>query len=281
LTPEPLIRNISDTARWVAMCRAAESDRPDPLFRDPLARRLAGDRGEQILRQMTPGGHWAFALRTHLIDRAIESAIAEGFTTVLNLAAGFDTRPYRLDLPREFHWVEVDLPAILEEKQGLLRGETPRCRLDRVPVNLVDVEARRLFFARLGSVSTKVLIVAEGLLVYLERDNVAALARDLAASTSFQRWVMDLASPGLVHMLQKQWEKTLTRAGSPLIFGPPEGPAFFQPAGWRPREVHSLLHAAARARRLPLWLRLLALFPASSGTQGSRPWSAVCIFDRA
>ena len=47
-TVEPLIRNISDTACWAAIYRARETERPNPLFRDPLARRLAGTRGEQI-----------------------------------------------------------------------------------------------------------------------------------------------------------------------------------------------------------------------------------------
>src|SRR4051794_2293342 len=46
---EPLIRNISDTALWVAMYRAWETERPDPVFRDPYARRLAGTRGEEIM----------------------------------------------------------------------------------------------------------------------------------------------------------------------------------------------------------------------------------------
>jgi len=44
----PLIRNISDTARWVAVYRARETERADGLFRDPFARRLAGTRGEEI-----------------------------------------------------------------------------------------------------------------------------------------------------------------------------------------------------------------------------------------
>ena len=44
------IRNVSDTAVWVAMYRARENDRPNGLFRDPFARRLAGERGEQILQ---------------------------------------------------------------------------------------------------------------------------------------------------------------------------------------------------------------------------------------
>jgi len=39
------ISSVSDTARWVALYRAMESDRPDALFRDPYARRLAGAAG--------------------------------------------------------------------------------------------------------------------------------------------------------------------------------------------------------------------------------------------
>ena len=47
---QPIIRNVSDTARWVAFYRAMESERPDAVFRDPFARRLAGERGEAIVR---------------------------------------------------------------------------------------------------------------------------------------------------------------------------------------------------------------------------------------
>src|SRR5437773_1190282 len=42
------IRSVSDTALWVAMYRAYESERADALFSDPYARRLAGPRGEAI-----------------------------------------------------------------------------------------------------------------------------------------------------------------------------------------------------------------------------------------
>ena len=52
---EPVLRNISDTARWVAFYRAMESERPDALFHDPYARRLAGERGEQIVRSLPRG----------------------------------------------------------------------------------------------------------------------------------------------------------------------------------------------------------------------------------
>ena len=58
---ESQIRNISDTARWVAVFRARETERPDAAFRDPFARRLAGDRGEQMAVQAFAEKHsWPF-----------------------------------------------------------------------------------------------------------------------------------------------------------------------------------------------------------------------------
>lgn len=277
--PSP-IRNISDTARWTAMHRALETDRPDALFRDPLARRLAGERGAQIVRELPPTGEWAWAVRTHLIDRAILAAIQAGAHTVLNLAAGFDTRPYRLPLPETLRWVEVDLPAILEEKEALLGAEMPRCRLERVKLDLASVPERRLLFSRVGSAAAHAIVVSEGLLIYLDGEEVVALARDLALPATFDRWAFDLASPGLVKMVQRSWGRQLAQGQALPRFGPPEGPAYFEPAGWKVREVHSVLQAAARAKRLTPWFRLLALLPESSGRQGARPWSGVCVLER-
>src|SRR5246127_3336057 len=98
---EPLIRNISDTARWVAVYRARETERPDAIFRDPFARRLAGERGEQIAQGMRTlaRADWSFITRTYLIDRFVSAKVREGADMVVNLAAGLDTRPYRMDLP--------------------------------------------------------------------------------------------------------------------------------------------------------------------------------------
>lgn len=281
LSQESLIRDISDTARWVAMHRAIETDRPDALFRDRLARRLAGERGEEIVRQFPRTGEWSWALRTHLFDRAILAAVKQGYDTVVNLAAGLDARPYRLTLPQTLRWIEVDLPGIVEEKNEMLRGEKPACRLERVAVDLADVAGRRALFARIGSTTRKALVVSEGLLIYLEREEVLALGRDLAAMPAFRRWALDIASPGLLKMVQKSWGKRLAQGGSPPKFAPPEGPAFFEAAGWKVTEVHSVFQAAAKARRLPFLLSLMAFLPESSGKQGGRPWSGVCVLERS
>lgn len=277
---EPLIRNISDTARWVATYRADESERSDAVFHDPFARALAGTRGEQIAAA-TPfmrEAAWSMIARTYLIDQIVEREVRRGVDLVVNLAAGLDSRPYRMDLPPALHWVEVDLPDILDYKESILADAAPRCALERVRLDLSDLDARRALFDRLGRSASSALVITEGLVIYLAAEDVASLARDLAAIRPFERWTVDFASPGLLTMMRKRMSDLVTQAGAPYRFAPPEGPPFFVPYGWQPIEVRSLLKTAAKLKRLSLFLRLMALLPASSGAQGSRPWSAVCLF---
>jgi len=277
-TAERLIRNISDTALWVAVYRARENDRPDALFRDPYARKLAGERGEQIAKQMQSrvSHEWPYIARTFRVDQILLEQIKEGADMVVNLAAGLDTRPYHMELPPSLKWVEVDLPAMIDYKEELLRNETPHCQLRRVKLDLADGAGRRALFKELGAAAKKALVISEGLIVYLSRDEVLALAKDLAEPAGFRNWTLDLASPGLLKMLQKELP-ALSESGSPLKFGPAEGPEFFTAAGWKPVEVYSMLKTASQLKRLPtLMLRFFALLPESNGKQGSRPWSGVC-----
>jgi methyltransferase (TIGR00027 family) len=278
-----LIRNISDTAMWSAVYRARETERADAVFRDPYARRLAGLRGEEIAASMpfSERAAWAWVMRTYLFDAFITEQIQQGVDMVINLAAGLDARPYRMALPKTLKWVEADLGGILDFKEGILAGEKPVCALERVRLDLADVEARRKLFERLGRDARKTLILSEGLLIYLSADEVAALAKDLATPPSFQRWVAEIASPGLLKMLQKNIGQQLSQAGAPPKFGPAEGPGFFAPYGWKASDVRSPLKTAARFKRLTLGMRLAAMLPESNGKQGSRPWSGVCLFEKS
>src|SRR3989440_9010020 len=149
---ENLIRNVSDTARWVAVYRAQESERRDAHFHDRFARRLAGERGEQIAKSMPLGSDsaWSMITRTYLIDALVRAEIGRGADMVINLAAGLDSRPYRMELPNTLRWVEVDLPEILGYKAEILREEKPVCSLERIPLDLADVPARRKLFDELG-----------------------------------------------------------------------------------------------------------------------------------
>src|SRR6478735_4147874 len=179
--PEPLISKVSDTARWMAAYRATESARHDALFTDPFAERFAGARGHAITAaapRLTRNGWW-WVTRTKLIDDLVTASLQNGCDRVLNLAAGFDTRPYRLDLPAATEWIEADLPELINEKQRLLTGETARCRLSRVAVDLADTPSRSAFLADATSGARDALVITEGLLLYLNAAQVCALADDL------------------------------------------------------------------------------------------------------
>jgi methyltransferase (TIGR00027 family) len=273
------ISNVSDTARWVAVYRARETARPDALFHDPYAQLLAGQRGQEIAafmpRQARNG--WPMIARTKLMDDLIMAAIAEGCDCVLNLAAGFDTRPYRLAVPSSLRWIEADLPALTEEKAQLLKDAEPRCQLRRIKVDLADSTARVAMLKEAVGPSRNVLVITEGLLLYLDEAQVRSLAIDLAAQPGIRGWILDLASPALLKMVEKSMGPRL--ANAPMKFGPANGVAFFEALGWRATQIHSVLRAAARFRRLPWSLKLFAFLPEPNPRNpGRAPWSAVVQF---
>ena len=256
----PLVRHISDTARWVAAYRAGESERSDALFHDPWARRLAGAVGQAIVDGI-PGGQstsWPMVARTVLMDEIILRVIEEGVDTVVNLAAGLDTRPWRLDLPNALRWIEVDLPDLMEWKQSQMLDATPRCQLTQLVGDLADAGARRRALDRATADAGKALVITEGLLVYLESDQVVRLARDLAAMPAAQLWLTDLASPGLLKFLERSWGPTLKAGNAPFKFAPPESTAFFEPLGWQELEWRSMFHESIRIGRHMRFARVLA-----------------------
>src|SRR6266576_1886225 len=219
------VRNVSDTARWAAYFRAQETARPDALFRDRFAERLCGQHGVDIANTLPDGNKhaWAWVTRTYLFDHFIKQELQQGADLVLNLAAGLDARPYRLELPASLQWIEVDLPEILAYKEEILTKEKPTCALERVRLDLADSDARRTFFAALNRRAKKVLVLTEGLLIYLSKE------------------------------------------GAPFKFAPAEGSAFFRPYGWEPVEVKAILQTAAKFKRPPFLLRLLARLPERKG----------------
>ena len=109
---------------------------------------------------------------------------------------------------------------------------------------------------------------------------MGALAKDLARSSALQLWVFDLASPGLLHMVQKNTHGQFSDSVARLQFAPANGPEFFSSHGWQLLAVRSILKTAASIHRLSLGMRLLSLLPEDPVHAGSRPWSGVCLMRR-
>jgi methyltransferase (TIGR00027 family) len=282
----PILESVSDTALLVAHHRAMESARSDALFHDPYAERLAGNRGEEIARRLTWGKRmaWSTITRTVLIDEIVPRLAGEGVDTVLNLAAGLDSRPYRLPLPPSLRWVEMDLPALTAAKTQLLKGEKPRCHLERVSVDLANSSERQRALAEQAGKMKKALVLTEGLLVYLHEAIVSELARDLHEKSPIQYWLCDLSTPLIVKRMQKWWGKQMKAANTWVQFAPPEGTKFFEPLGWREKEFHDLFENSLRiGRPTPFaWMIKLQmkLFPKHTQKQIAKWRAGVVLLER-
>jgi len=253
------IENVSDTAFWVAHYRAVETRRADALFRDPLASVLAGEQGKKIaqtmpMRFMT---EWVVAIRTCIIDAFIQEVIGEGVDTVVNLGAGLDTRPYRMDLPETLLWIEADYPGMIEYKQSRLSNEIPRCKLKRVSVDLGRVSEREKLFAGIAARERKVLVLTEGVIPYLSVEDVGSLADDLRGMPSVNYWVLDYLSPIAMRFREKGGISKKTK-NAPFKFKPADWFAFFREHGWKAKEIRYLAEEGERLKRavrLPMLMR--------------------------
>lgn len=278
---EDTIENISDTAFWIAGYRAQETERPDSVFKDHLAAKLAGPKGLDMVATTPHTKAFAFAMivRTSAIDRLIESAVRQGVDTVVNIAAGMDTRPYRMNLAQNLQWIEVDLPPVIRYKNDMLKDEKPVCKLERTAVDLADENERRSFFKSLGSRSKKALVISEGLIGYLTPEQAAALSKDIFRCPAVQFWIQDYARGKMKNNRQsrKVAKEKLKRA--PIQFFVKEPIPFFEDHGWKVKENIYILDEADRmGRKLPMffpWSILISLFPRLIRSLGNKTYGYV------
>jgi methyltransferase (TIGR00027 family) len=230
------INHVTDTAFWVGALRANEAKRADAVFHDPLASLVAGARGDKIASAMpdTALVQWGVVVRTSAIDRLIGEALKTGVERIVNLGAGLDTRPYRMKLPPQTRWMEIDFPSMVQWKDEILAGHTPACTLERIGMDLSDRARRGELFKALGSTSPKTLLIAEGVMPYLSNETAADLARELLGVPSFHYWILDFDNAG-TRKTPKRWAKQLNAA--PFLFQPGDWFKFFAGCGWQTRTV--------------------------------------------
>lgn len=247
------IQDVSDTSFWVAYYRAKETERPDALFKDPLAKVLIGERGKQISESMGEVSRyteWSVVSRTVIIDRFIQKWIDEGADAVVNLGAGMDTRPYRMPLPPGLQWVEVDYPNIINHKNKILKNEKPGCQLKRISANLADGDIRKALFKTIVPSAKKVLVLTEGVIPYLNPLQVSELAKDLRDEERFQYWITEYFHPKVYPYLQRA-VRTAKMKNAPFQFFPENWFGFFKAAGWTEKETRYAGEIAKESGRQP------------------------------
>ena len=198
--------SVGTTAVMVAAARAAETEQPEPLIRDPYAKMLVAgaDTGawttilddDVVARAaaLDPEVAAIFqhmrsyqAVRTHFFDAHFARATAAGIRQVVILASGLDARAYRLDWPAGTTVFEIDQPKVLEYKAATLaeHGVEPRVTLHQVPIDLRHDWPQALRDNGFDA-ATPTAWLAEGLLMYLPAD----------AQDRLFEFITELSAPG-------------------------------------------------------------------------------------
>jgi methyltransferase (TIGR00027 family) len=172
--------SVGSTALFVAAARALEARKAEPLAVDPYAEvfcRAAGGPWAAVLdggmaghplHAAEFGTHFVTyqGARTRFFDSYFVAAAAAGVRQIVLLAAGLDSRAYRLHWPAGTTVFELDQPKVLDFKRQTLKGEAPRAERREVAVDLRDdwQSALRASGFRADEPSAW---IAEGLLIYL------------------------------------------------------------------------------------------------------------------
>ena len=182
--------SVGATAVMVAAARAAETDKDNPLIRDPYAKVLVAGAGSGIWEFMLDNEFVAKvadfdpevaaivehmgsyqAVRTHFFDEFFTAAAGAGIRQIVILASGLDSRAYRLPWPAGTTVYELDQPKVLEYKAATLNqhGATPKAPRREVPIDLRFDWPKALREAGFDP-SVPTAWLAEGLLMYLPAD---------------------------------------------------------------------------------------------------------------
>ena len=188
----------------MALFRALESRLPADrrLFEDPLAHAFLGARLRTVLALAQvpvtgglvaeaidrgwPGARVSVVVRTHFIDRALTSALADGIDQVVILGSGFDSRAYRVPGAEDARVFELDAPATIEVKRARMEdllGRLP-AHVSMVPVDFERDDLETVVSRTELRSQAPTMVIMEGVTSYLSAAGVDATVRRLATLTA-------------------------------------------------------------------------------------------------
>ena len=240
---EAAMSGVGNTARWIAASRAKESELALPLFSDPYARELSGDAGfalQKIMRAAMgvqgDGPDLYLSIRTRFLDEHLLEAVrSRGLHQVVVLAAGMDTRAFRIAWPSGVRLFEVDRDEIFDHKEAVLSraGASPSCDRHIVRADLARPWTQALLAAGFTR-SKPAAFLVEGLLMYLDEPEAVAVLAAVGQVAAPGSWIAaDVVNPEvLTSPYMARYMTALREAGSPWKFGIEDPESFFRQHGW-------------------------------------------------
>lgn len=223
----------------MAGLRQREAHRNDAYLVDPYAAALTGDSLPIVDLLTDLGGPSEVVItRGRLGDEMIRQALLAGVDQVAILAAGTDTRAFRLDFPRKVTVFEVDLPGQLAAKFATLArvGAHPSAQLVMVEADLREDWAPAITEAGLVPARPTAWLV-EGLFYYLEPRHAESLLHRLSGlSAPGSRLALDVPHPRYYsEPANERFLRYMADRGSPFVLGVENPADWLAPFGWDAR----------------------------------------------
>ncbi len=233
---------LGATSRWTAAVRAKESAREDRLFYDPWAAALAGQEGQTWIEARSEDSLVAMIVRTRFFDDALQHmAVQDAIRQVVLMAAGLDTRAFRLSWPAGTRLFELDQAPVLKYKERILdsAGAQPACERQTIEVDLTAPWQERLIRAGFdpGRPSGWLL---EGFLFYLPGESLTRILDEVTGLAAPGSWLgFDIInSLTLTSPWTRQWIQMQANSGAPWIGTLDDPVGFLAARGWQASLTH-------------------------------------------
>jgi methyltransferase (TIGR00027 family) len=226
---------LGQTAGWTAAARARESLREDALLHDPWAASLAGEVGMAWISARSPDSTLPIILRTRYFDDYLERVAADGVRQFVLLAAGLDTRAYRLNWPDGTTLYEVDQPGVMAYKEKGLCAASAQAKCERraVAADLTGPWQERLVAARFLPESPACYLL-EGFLFYLPGEVLERILDAVATwAAPGSRIAFDVVNSAMfTSPYTKPWVDMQAASGAPWLGALEDPVGFLSARGW-------------------------------------------------
>jgi methyltransferase (TIGR00027 family) len=244
---------LGSTARWTAGVRAKESAREDRLFDDPWAAALVGEEGAEWIEHRSADSVVPMVIRTRFFDDFLQRICLQyAIRQVVLVAAGLDTRAFRLTWPEGTRLFELDQAPVLKYKEQVLRsaGARPACERQTIEADLTGPWKEKLIETGFDAQHPSGWLL-EGFLFYLSNESVTHLLDEVTSLAARGSWMgFDVInSTMLTSAWTRQWVEMQANSGAPWIgtMDDPEG--FLAARGWKA----SLTQAGAQDANYGRW----------------------------
>jgi methyltransferase (TIGR00027 family) len=228
---------LGATARWTAAVRAKESARADGLFNDPWAVALAGAEGMAWIERRPADSAIPIVLRTRFFDDWLQHITTQNaIRQVVLMAAGLDTRAFRLRWPAQTRLFELDQPPVLQHKGQVLSsaGAQPACTRQAIEADLTAPWQEALIRAGFDPQQPSGWLL-EGFLFYLPNERIVRLLDEVTGLAAPESWMgFDIINNAvLTSPLTKAWIEMQAQSGAPWIGALDDPEEFLGARGWQ------------------------------------------------